>query len=143
MFSCAVGREGHCKQRLLARVEGAHSGCSTLGLPQPKAACTSQVHTAQAPARFARALSQVDTVFRALPSFKLLRFSEAPQGHRSRWAVHFVVFPGRSSSGDWVLVEHPIPSVRASSTPPRPRLLSFLGTMGAQSQECPVSPLGS
>ena len=80
---------------------------------------------------------------RALPSSKLLRFSEAPQGHRSRWAVHFVLFPGPSSSGDWVFVEHPIPSVRASSTLPRPRLLSFPDAMGAQSQACQVSPVGS
>ena len=121
MFSCVVRREGHCRQILLAPVGSAHSGWTTLGLPQPKAACTSQVHTAQAPACSARALSQVDPVSCALTSSKLLRFSGALQGHRPRWAVHFVLFPGASSSGDWVLVEQ---VVCASYIPPRSQVLS-------------------
>ena len=76
----------------------------------PHWVCHSPRHTAQAPACSARALSQVDPVSQALTSSKLFRFSGALQRHRPLWAVHFVLFPGSSSSGDWVLVEHPIPS---------------------------------
>ena len=42
-------------------------------LQQPKAACTSWVHSAQAPRCSARALSQVDPAFCALLRSKLLR----------------------------------------------------------------------
>ena len=45
------------------------------------------VHTAQAPGCSARALSQVDPAFHALPSSKPLRFLGALQEHRPRWAV--------------------------------------------------------
>ena len=105
MFSCVVRMEGHWKQTLLAYVWSAHSGWITLGLPQIKVACTSWVHIAQAPGCSARALSQVVPVFHALPRSKLLRFLGALQGHRHRWAVHFVPFPGLSSAGNWVLGE--------------------------------------
>ena len=105
MFSCVVRMEGHWKQTLLAYVWSAHSGWITLGLPQIKVACTSWVHTAQAPGCSARALSQVVPVFHALPRSKLLGFLGALQGHRPRWAVHFVPFPGLSSAGNWVLGE--------------------------------------
>ena len=94
---------------LLAYVGSAHSGWTTLGLPQPKVACTSQVHTVQSPECSARALSQVRPVFCARPRSKSLRFSSALQGHRRRWAVHFVTFPGPRCSSDRVLGEHTVP----------------------------------
>ena len=47
--------------------EGAHSVCTTLGLPQSKVACASQVYTIQAPGFSARTLSQVSLAFCALP----------------------------------------------------------------------------
>ena len=87
----------------------AHSGWTTLGLPQPKVACASWVHTAQSPGCSARGLSQVGPAFRALPRSKSLRFSVVLQGHRPRWAVQFVPFAGLSSSSNWVLGECTVP----------------------------------
>ena len=77
LFSCVVGREGHCKQIPLACMGSAHSGWTTLCLPQLKVACTFRVHTAQAPWCSARALS--------------------------KWAVCFVHFPCLICSGFWLL----------------------------------------
>ena len=100
--TCSVvlwgGGEGHCKQIPLACMGSAHSGWATLGLPQPKAACTSWVHTAQAPGCSARVLSQVGPGFCALARSKPLRVLGGPQGHISRFAVCSVPFPGPSSS---------------------------------------------
>ena len=79
------------------------------GLPQPKVACTSQVHTVQSPECSARALSQVRPAFCARPRSKSLRFSSALQGHRPRWAVCFVPFFHPSCSGDQVLGECSVP----------------------------------
>ena len=52
---------------------------------------------------------QVGCVFCTFPMSKLLRFLAALQGHRPRWAVCFVPFPGLSNSGDWVLGECTLP----------------------------------
>ena len=82
LFSCVVGREGHCKQVSLACVGSARSVWTTLGLPQPKAACAPQVYPVQAPGYPARALTQVGPVFHAHPRSEPLRFSGTPQGHR-------------------------------------------------------------
>ena len=128
MFSCVVGREGHCKQIPLACMGSVHSEWTTLGLPQPKAACTSWVHTAQAPGCSARVLSQVGPVFCALPRSKPLRFLGGPQGHRSRLAVCFVPFPGPSHSGDWVLGQHTVPG--------GPRILCTSLVLATQFPEC-------
>ena len=38
-----------------------------------------------------------------LPTSTLLRLQGALQGHRRKWALHFVPFPGQSHSGSWVL----------------------------------------
>ena len=143
MFSCVVRMEGHWKQTLLAYVWSAHSGWITLGLPQIKVACTSWVHTAQAPGCSARALSQVVPVFHALPRSKLLRFSGALQGHRPRWAVSFVPFPGPTHSGDWVLGECTIHVGHASRSPSRPPQLGFPDSAQEHSPRYAVSPLGS
>ena len=86
MFSCAVWREGHFKQIALACVMSTCSGWPTLSLPQPKVVCTSWIHTAQAPWCSARALSQVDPEFHAVPRSKLLRFLGALQGQRPGFA---------------------------------------------------------
>ena len=73
-----MGREGHCKQILLACVGSARSVWTTLGLPQLKAVCASPVYTAQAPACSA--------------------------GHCPKQALVFMDFPGLScsGSGSWV-----------------------------------------
>ena len=47
--------------------------------------------------------------FCALPSSKLLRFLGTLQGLRPGCGVHFVPFPGLSSSGDRVLGKRPVP----------------------------------
>ena len=74
------------------------TGWTTLGLPQPKAECISQDHTTQAPGCSARKQSQVGPLLSAFPRSKLLRFLGAPQGHRPRYAVRFVLFPGPTHS---------------------------------------------
>ena len=128
MFSCVVGREGHCKQISLACVGSACIGWTTLGLPKLKAACASWVYTAQAPGCSARALSQVGTAFHALPKSKLLRFSGALQGHRPGWAMHFLSFPGLSNSSNWVLGECTVLCELCLLNMPWSWLLNFLGT---------------
>ena len=104
-----MGREGHGQQITLACVGSGLSGITTLDLSQPKVVCTFRVHTAQALECSAGALSQVGPALCALPRYKSLRFLGASQGHRPRWAVHFVHFPGLNSSGNWVLGEHTVP----------------------------------
>ena len=144
MFSCVVGRERHCKQILLSCVGSALSGWTTLDLPQPKPACTSQVSTAQAPGCSVRALSQMSPAFCALARSKLLRFLGAQQGHRPRWAVCFVPIPDPSSSVNWMLGECAVPGglcILFTSLVPAawfPRCATR-----AQSQVCHVSLLGS
>ena len=69
------------------------------------------VHTVQAPGCSARALSQVDLVFRTRRRSELLRFSGALQRHRRSWFVRFVPFRGPGSSGDWLLGECTVPGV--------------------------------
>ena len=109
LFICVMGgRDGHCKQIPLGCVGSAHSGWTTLGLPQPKAMCPSWVYTARATGCSAMALFQVHLSFCELPNFKPLRFSGAPQGHRPKRAVHFVSFPVPSSSGNRVLGERTV-----------------------------------
>ena len=62
---------------------------------------------------------------------KPLRFSGALQGHRQRWAVHFVPFLGSSCSGDLVLGECTVPGVQC---------VSSMGLIsGCESQEDAVS----
>ena len=101
--------DGLCKQILLACVGSGHTGWTIVGLLQSKVVCTSQVHPAQAPGCSARVLSQVSPEFCAFPRSKPLRFSGAPQGHRSRWAGQFSPFLGPSCSGNWVLDERTVP----------------------------------
>ena len=137
-----MGREGHRKQTPLACVGSACSGWTTLGLPQPKAACTSWVHPAQAPGCSARALSQVGPAFCALPRSRLLRFWGALQWHRPRWAVSFVPFPALSDSGNWVLGECTVPGGPCILCTPRSWPLGFLGALW-RPQVSYVSPLGS
>ena len=116
LFSCAVKRERHCKQILLACVGSACSGWTTLGLPQPKVVCTSRVHTAQAPRCSARALSQVDPVFHTLPGL-------SHSGSR-------VLCKGTDTGGLCVLCRFQVQAAQATWC-----------LVSAQSQVCSVSPL--
>ena len=139
LFRCAVEREVRCKQIPLACVGSACSGWATLGWPQSKAACTSQVHTARAPGCSAMTLFQVGPAVHALLRSELLRFLGALQGHRPRWAVH-LPFPGLNSSG---LVNALFQVGHACYAPPPSRPLGFPGALRAQSQVCCVYPLRS
>ena len=144
MFNCVVRREEHCKQVFLACVGSARSKWTTLGLPQLKAVCASRVYTAQAQGFSAVVLSKAGPAFRVLPRSKLLRFSDTPQGYRLGWAC--VLCPSQvraaqatrclvsalSLGGMVLLMTSPIPATRFPGCP-----------VGAPSQVCPVSPLGS
>ena len=79
-----------------------------------------------------------------IPRSNTLRFSGSLQGHRPRWAVCFVPFPGSSRSGDWVLGKHTVPGgpcILFTSPVLAPRFPRC--AVRAQSQVCHVSPLGS
>ena len=120
---------------------GACSVWTTLDLPQLKAACASQVYTAQAPGCSARGLLEVGPAFRVLPSSKLLRFRGTPQGHTlcwtcilcpsqvqaaqvtrclvstlSRWVVHLDHLPGPSCSVSWVHSKSTVSGVQCVSS---------------------------
>ena len=126
MFSCIVGREEHCKQISLTYVRSAHSVWTTLGLPQLTAAHAFQVYNAQATGCSAGVLSKVGPVFRALPRSKLLRFRHlgTPSSKaQTRLGLHFVPFPGPSSSGDQVFGKHSCCDLLLPPSLP----LSFLG----------------
>ena len=143
LVQLCCGEGGTLKTMLLACVGSAHGGCTTLGLPHPKAACTSWVHTVQAPDCSARALSHVGPAFRARPRSKSLRFSGVPQGHRSRWAVCFVPFFRPCCSGDQALGERSVPGQPCVLCTSLVLTTQFPGcTTRAQSQVCLLSPLG-
>ena len=141
MFSCVVGREGHCKQISLACVGSPRSVWTSLGLPQFKVVCASWVYTAQAPRCSAGTLSKVGPELCALPRSKLLRFS---QGHRPGRAMGFVLFPGSRSPDDWVLGKYTVPGgprVLITSLVPATQLPRCMAK--APSQVCRMSLLGS
>ena len=143
LFSCAVEREAHCKQIPLACVGSACSGWAILGWPQPKAACTSEVHTAQAPGCSAMAPLQVGPAVHALLRSELLMFLGALQGHRPRWAVRLCPSQVWTVQATGCLVNALFQVGHASYAPPPSRPLGFPGAPRAQSQVCCVSPLGS
>ena len=138
------GEGGNLQTNITGMLGSVCSAWTMLGLPRPKAACTFWVHTAQAPGYSERGLSQVGPAFYVLPRSKPLRFLGALQGHRPRWAVCFVPFPGPTCSGNRVLGKHIVPGglcILFTS----PVLATWFPrcTARAQSQECCVSPLGS
>ena len=67
LVQLCCGEGGTLRTNTAGCVGSAYSGCTTLGLPQPKAACTSWVHTAQTPAHSVKELSQVGPALHALP----------------------------------------------------------------------------
>ena len=80
MFSCALGREEHCKQISLACVGSAHSVCVTLDLSPLTASVLSQS--------------------------TLLRFQVALQANCLKQALCCVHFPGLSCSGSGSRIFH-------------------------------------
>ena len=104
------GEGGKLQTNITGMCGRARSEWATLGLPQLTAACAFQFYTAQAPGCSAGLLSKVSPAFRVLPRSTLHRFrfgySIRPQ---TRLGVHFVPFPGPSSSGNQVVGEHTVP----------------------------------
>ena len=129
LFSHAVGKEGCCKQILLACVG---SVSSTLGLPLLAA------HTAQALRSSAGEPSEAGPRLHAPPWSKPLRLgAQEPLRHADLvgLGLRFVPFPGPSGSGAW----------RAQSLRLRPFPAAQLSgcTAGVPSQEdddCPEPP---
>jgi len=117
LFNCAAGREEHCKQVSLACVGSACSAWATLGLP-PLTACVfswSTVLRLQVALQgrcLRRALGCVFTT-----RVQVLGYSRKVQ---TPLGLHFVRFPGASSSGDQVLGERTLPSCSRSSHLPGP-----------------------
>ena len=145
MFSCAVGREEHCKQISLACVGCAHSVWTTLGLPPLTVRVLSQ-----------STLLRLQVALQGSYSMQALGFVHFPglscSGSGS-WILHkgtdsvgcaFRPFPGLSSLGDQVLGECTVPGglcILITSLVPATQ---FPGcTTRALSQVCRVSPLGS
>ena len=145
LFNCAVEREAHCKQIPLACVGSACSGWATLGWPQPKAACTSQVHTAQAPGCTAGKLSNTGPGLHALPRSKPSRLSLLVL-HKGTDLVgpEFCALPGFEQLrwlGAWWAHSPSWVVCLITSLVPGPQ---FPGcTVKAPSQMCYVSPLES
>ena len=91
-----------------------------------------------------RGTVQNSPVFYALPRSKLLRLLGTLQGHRLSLGMHFLPFPGLSSSGNQVLGKCTVPG--------GPCILITSQVLAAQFPECTrrgpsqirhVSPLGS
>ena len=146
MFTCAAGREEHCKQISLACAE-CFLYLGHTGFAPTHDVCAFPVYMAQAPGCSAGELSKAGPGFHALPGSKLLRFrfSGTPQRHRLIWAcilcpsqvravqvTRCLVSSALSPGGMVLLMTSPIPATRFPGCP-----------VGAPSQVCPVSPLGS
>jgi len=117
LFSCAGQGEEHCKQISLVYVGSAHSEWTTLGLPQLT------VHVL-----FWSALLRLQVALQGNCPKQALHFMHFPGLSRqvlgystkaqTRLGMHFVPFPGPSSSGDQVLGEHTAPGGRCILVPP-------------------------
>ena len=138
-----LGREEHCKQISLACVGSAPSIWTTLGLPQPKAVCASQVYTAWAAGCSAGACPKQALRFVHFPG--LGRSGSQVICKAQTWlGVRFVPFPVPSSSGDQVLGKRTVPGEPCILITSRVPSAQFLGcTMRAPFQVSHVSPLGS
>ena len=113
LLSCAMQREGHCKQTPLAYVvswyvDGPHLVATALGRvnfpcqshsgswvlhegPVPGRLCISCTSQAQAAQTLSlRAQSQVSCASCALPMSKPLKLPGAPRAHSPRWAMHLL-----------------------------------------------------
>ena len=88
MFSCVMGREGHCKQVSLACVGSAHSFWATLGLPLLMVCVLSQSTLLRIQIALQGNFLKQALGCHALPRSKPLRFRYlgTPQRHRLSWA---------------------------------------------------------
>ena len=143
LVQLCCGREGHTWV-----CGSAHSGWTTLGLPQSKVACASRVYTAQSPSCSTRHYSKWELCFVhfPLPALRGLSHSGSRVLHKARTRMDRVLcaLPRsaqlRRTGAWWVNC-----SRRAMhlNHPPGPGH-SVLGcTARAESQVCHVSPMGS
>ena len=145
LFSRAVGREEHCKQISLACVGSARSVSATLGLP-PLMACVLSQSTLLRLQVALPELSEAGPGLRALPRSKPLRFrfSGTPQRHRLGWVC--ILCPSQVQAAQVIrcLVSTVTPRSGVHLIPSLIPAAQFSGcTMGAPSQVCRVSLLGS
>ena len=142
MFSTAVGREEHCKQVSLASVGSARSVWATLGLPPLTGMCAFLVYTVQVPGCSAGELSKVIPGLHALSKSEPLRFrfSGTPQRRIFGWACVLCPSQVRAAQATRCLASALSPGGRWVLSPPWSQPLSLLGAL---SQVCCVSPLGS
>ena len=107
--------------------------------------CAFPVYTAQAPSYSAGELSKACPGLCALPRSKplMFRFSGTPQKDRLSWVC--VLCPSQvwAAQVTKCLVSTLSPGGPCVLSPPRSQPLDFLGAVGALSQVCCVSPLGS
>ena len=97
-----MGREGHCKQVPLACMGSVCSGWTTLGLPQPKALCTSWVQAAQVPCKSIVPSGPSFCEFPGLSHSGCLCSTRA----QMLMGYAFCALPRPEPSGDQVLGEH-------------------------------------
>ena len=142
--SCCV--EGGTLQTNITGMCGEFSQCfGHTGFVPAHSVCAFPVYTAQASDFSAVDLSKVGPGLCALPRSKPLRFRflGIPQKHRLGWA--FVLCPSqvRAAQVTRCLASTLSPGGPCVLSPPRSQPLDFLGAVGALSQVCCVSPLGT
>ena len=145
MFTCAAGREEHCKQISLACAE-CFLYLGHTGFAPAHSVCAFLVYTVQVPGCSAGKLSKAVPGLRALPRSKALRFrfSGTPQRHRLIWAcilcpsqvravqvTRCLVSSALSPGGTVHLITSPIPAARfpkcAAGVPSQVCCASLLG----------------
>ena len=145
LVQCCCG-EGGTLQTNTTGMCGECSQClGHTGFAPAHGVCAFLVYTAQAPGCSAGELSKAGPEFCAPPRSKPLsfRFSGTPQ-RQTRLGLCCVPFPGLSISGDEVLGKHTLPRWMVhliTSTVPVTQFPRC--AVGAPSQVCHVSPLGS
>ena len=138
--------EGGTLQTNITGMCGECSQClGHTGFAPTHSVCVFPLYTAQALGCSAGELSKVGPGLRALPRSKPLmsRFSGTPQRDRLSWVC--VLCPSQVQAAQ---VTKCLASTLSSGglcilSPPRSQPLSFLGAVGALSQVCRLSPLGS
>ena len=145
LFSCVVGREGHCSQISLACVGNTLSVLATLGLPQSLRVCFPSLHCSRS-RLICQELSEAGPGLCVLPRSEPLRFRffGTPQRRRLGWAcvlcpsqvrgaqvTRFLASAVTPIWGLW-LIASPVPAAQFSGC-----------TTGMPSQVCHGSLLGS
>ena len=144
LVQLCCGEEG----TLQTNITGACWEClqclGNIGFTPAHGVCAFPVYTAQVPGCSAGKLSRAGPGLRALPRSEPLgfRFSGTSQRHRLSWACVLCPSQVRAAQATRCLVGTHFPGAVRLITSPVP-VLSFLCTVGAPSQVCHVSLLGS